>query len=183
MNKIVSDTFIFNRTGGCEVNPTRKNLEGGYGLIKSELDETLEAIERVDGKLDASHVTPAEQGEILAELADGAADIIVTAIGLLYRAGLSQSAVEDVLTVVGAANKAKFDSTEEEAQKSVEAYSDDPRYTNVHYVQEGRRYAIKGTVVTDRGSYTKILKSHLWQDPEAELLEIMRRHLEGDYYG
>lgn len=169
MNKIVSDTYIFNNAGGCPVSLSPSNLQGGLKLIESELQETADGLEvyekgdRLDG---------------LVDIADGAADVIVTAIGLLYRAGFTQSQVNDVLSIVGEANKAKFDNSVEDAEESVRQYEDDTRYNDVHYQKRGRRYAVIGTVVTEKGSYRKILKSHKWQDPDTMLRVIADQVLE-----
>lgn len=171
MNKIVSDTYIFNKAGGCPIDLSSVNLRGGLALVESELEET-------EAGLSVYEQSNSEQG--LVEIADGAADVIVTAIGLLYRAGFTQSQVNDVLSVVGEANKAKFDDSEEDAKESVRQYETDPRYTNVHYEQRGRRFAIIGTVVSENGAVRKILKSHKWEDPEDFVRDVVVQVLGGN---
>ena len=167
MNKIVADTYIFNDAGSCPVSKSKSNLEGGLSLIESELEETREAVEKLGIPL-----PPDEIIEALTEIADGAADIIMTAIGLLYRAGFEQDEVEDILDAVGEANKSKFCVSEDDADESVELYEDDHRYSDVHWEKVGNRYAIIGTYYTEQGSVRKILKAAHWQAPE----DRIRKH-------
>ena len=168
MNKIVSDTFIFNKAGNCPVNLQASNLEGGLNLIQSEVNETAEEVEKFN------HQMPVDQTiDALVGLADGAADIIVTAVGLLYRAGFSQTQVEDILAAVGEANKSKFDMTLEDAEESVRQYEEQGGYFDVHSEQVGRRFAIIGSYATEKGVVRKILKSHNWQKPEDRIEPIV----------
>lgn len=168
MNQIVGDTYIFNRAGGCPISLRPDNMQGGLDLIQSEVDETEEEV----GNLEHLLVSD-DQINALVGIADGAADIIVTAIGLLYRAGFSQTHVEDILSAVGEANKSKFDTNENDAVKSVKAYEEQGGYFDVHYEQRGRRFAIIGSYATEKGVVRKILKSHKWQKPEDKILPIV----------
>lgn len=168
MNQIVGDTYIFNKAGGCPVGLKPSNLQGGLDLIQSEVNETNEEVEKIVGNLFSD-----DQIDALVGIADGAADVIVTAIGLLYRAGFSQTNVEDILSAVGEANKSKFDTNEADAAKSVEEYQKQGGFFDIHYEKCGRRFAIIGSYSTEKGVVRKILKSHKWQKPEEKILPIV----------
>ena len=168
MNEIVTDTYSFNRVGGCPISMDNSNLHGGLSLIESELKETSDAVSDLAIAFDSE-----EAVQSIVEIADGAADIVVTAIGLLYRAGMSEDEVQRILSAVGKANLAKFDTNEEDAQKSVEAYQGDRRYFDVTYEKHGDYYVVIGKYASENGVVRKILKSHKWKAPESEILSIL----------
>lgn len=174
MNKIVSDTFVFNYAGGCPVDLRPDNIRGGLNLVQEEVNEIMEGIENLTEG--ASHQ---DTIDALVKIADGAADVIVTAVGVLHRAGLNQTQVNDILSVVGEANKSKFATTEEEAQESVAAYESDSRYFDVKYEQRNRRYAIIGSKATENGAVRKILKAQGWEKPERKIEGIIKGSFSG----
>jgi len=83
--------------------------------------------------------------------------IIKSALQLCERLGVDSM---DVLEEVCEANMSKFCSTIEEADASVKAYEDDPRYTNVHfkYREDEELFVILGNKVDASSDQFKILK-------------------------
>lgn len=164
MNTHFESIYKFNEYGNTPIDDSYENIRQAISLVQEEVKEAVEANRDDDG----------------AGLLDAVADIIVTAVGLSYRMGLSRQQLELALSTVNEANLSKFSSTEEDAQRSVEKYLDDPRYTDVKYekVSEGV-YRIVGKVV-ETGGY-KILKADTTIKPERKLLDILEGTGKGVY--
>lgn len=160
MNTHFESIYKFNEYGNTPVKPSYDNLRQAINLVQEEVRETVEA--NRDGDMTG--------------VLDGVVDIIVTAVGISYRAGLTRQQLELALSVVNEANLSKFPTTEEDAKKSVENYIDDPRYTDVKYEKVGEdAYRVVGKVV-ETGGY-KILKGNTFEQPEGKLTDIIKGNL------
>ena len=121
MNTHFESIYKFNEYGNTPIDDSYENIRQAINLAQEEVRETVEA--NRDGDMTG--------------VLDGVVDIIVTAVGISYRAGLTRQQLELALSVVNEANLSKFPTTEEDAKKSVENYIDDPRYTDVKYEKVG----------------------------------------------
>ena len=153
----VQPIVAFNSLAGNTLTPK--------GVCHEDIDTQLDIIwEEVEEMLDGF-----DKGNILA-LVDGAADTIVTVVGLLARLGLDPN---HVMHIVNNANMSKFCMDEQEALESVGAYDNDNRYSNVHYIKDENTgpYIVKG-YLPDGG--LKILKSINFRAPEDELTNYLK---------
>lgn len=168
MNNFTNDVYLFNKIGGTPQDQTYKNLWGSITLVQEELDETSDAMR--------NFLKNNEQwsDKDRVELLDGVVDIIVTALGIAYRAGFTKEQVEKAMQVVSDTNLNKFCYTEEDAELSVGVYADDERYKNVRYesvdINGQTWYIVIGETVEGT---RKILKAAGWRSPTNALEEIV----------
>jgi len=103
---------------------------------------------------------------------DGAADTIVTVVGLLHKLGLDPN---EAMRIVNDANLSKYCYTPQEAIESVKAYEDDERYVDVHFVEEEPSvFVIKGRLKdSPPDSDWKILKGVNTVKPEPALQSLL----------
>lgn len=132
----------FNELGGNE--RFKRTLEDDLiltylSLIKEEKQELFKAWSEGDRE----------------EVLDGALDLIFVAGGLVHSLGYD---ITEVLDEVCEANASKFCTTLQEAEASVLAYEHDNRYFDVHYVEIGDKYVIKGRKIEAPDGDYKILK-------------------------
>lgn len=148
----------FNHIAGNAFGEGWPKLEKQLKIIKSERKELDDGIENRD----------------LKEVVDGSADELVTVYGMLYRVGLNG---DDVMAEVLDALETRFDTTLEDAQKTVEKY----RALNVEVeirpcTYEGvDYYVVKSTIdqVGNNGeeyAQGKWLKSYQFREPNFEKL-------------
>lgn len=124
-------------------------------LIDEEYTELLQAVEENN----------------LQEVLDGAADLIVVAAGLIHVLGFDPN---QVLKIVNESNMSKYCNDEQEAKDSVEQYSNDDRYTGVHYQYqpEFNKWVVYGQKLNSSGR--KILKSCDYKDAAEGLQELVK---------
>lgn len=136
------------------------------GLIQSELKELTDAIDMRD----------------IHETRDGIGDVLFTVYGLAHRLGLN--ALEDLQSVISS-NWSKFDTTEEDAEKTKHKYlawgveSEVRRYamsSSFHYYVLVSAFDQKGT---DGKNYPKgkYLKSWRFQEPVFNPLSVSNKLL------
>lgn len=133
----------WNATAGRERRMRRKDdCESSMKLIDEEYKELKEATD-------------------LESTLDALGDLLVVVAGHIDHLGFSP-----VLTLqaVMDSNDSKWCYSEEDAEKSVEAYKSDTRYTNVHHKKAGDKWVIWGTVV-ETGKI-KILKGIHYKEPD-----------------
>ncbi len=169
MNKFIEDVYTFNKLGMCSKDQSYKNLIGGLHLVKEEVQEAEDALfEFLKNNEEWS-------ADNRADLMDAGVDAMVTIVGLLYRSGFNRQQIEFSMSVVSEANLNKYCVNEHDADKSVEQYEKDERYSNVHWEKttvEGKvYYAIIGT--TEEGT-RKILKGISWVDPKKMIKQVCR---------
>lgn len=168
MNNFTKDVYLFNKIGGTPQDQTYKNLWGSIALVQEELDETHLAMRNF--LKNNEQWSDKDRVEVL----DGVVDILVTALGIAYRAGFTKEQVEKAMEVVSDANLNKFCNTEEDAQLSVGMYADEERYKNVRYesVDIGGQtwYIVIGETLEGT---RKILKAAEWENPFNSLKMIV----------
>lgn len=151
-------------------------MEAAHGIFLEEVEELRLALSLVDD-ISKTHTRAAmHTSGVATEIADAAIDTCVTAIGILYRMGMTADQINEAFEIVGDANLSKFPQTEKDAIESVEAYKDDDRYFNVDYKAVGDGFVVFGAKSDGSADY-KILKSINTIKPEQQL-----RKLVGDVY-
>lgn len=97
---------------------------------------------------------------------DGMGDTLKVVCQLCFALNISP---EELLKEVNDSNFSKFCMTEEQAIVSVDSYYDDTRYIDVHYVQVGEYYVIKGWKMgqNPKTDAPKILKAHNYKEFDA----------------
>lgn len=149
MDKI-DEVLYFNHLSGNDEKPKGFNsdLAKVYkSLVLEEVEELMEA-------------------ETLEDQLDALGDLFVVVTGGIYALG------KDPHTVYGRVNQSnfsKFCDFEDDAVSSVEAYKDDERYEDVHYIKRDGIYVIVGRKAgTEESSAYKILKGIHYQPPKLE---------------
>lgn len=166
----IDKTYLFNKLGETPIDDSAENLEAAINILLSEVQELKDNFEqyKLSSKINNSNRKEALKGRLL----DDICDIKVTADGVGYRMGLCKGVLKSAEHIVANANLNKFDKTEEDAAKSIYEYADDVRYENVSFKKiDNDHYVIYGNV-SGTGDY-KILKSHLWEDPQEELDKLI----------
>lgn len=169
MNKFIEQVFTFNKLGGCSQDQSYRNYIGGIELMEEETEELKEAL--LDFLKNNEKLTP----DIKADALDAIVDSLVVTIGTAFRMGFTRQQIELAMSLVAEQNLNKYCTTEEQAVKSVDRYSGDSRYSDVHWekivVDDREYYAIIGT--TEQGT-RKILKGAGHTDPKTMIQQICR---------
>ena len=169
MIEFIEDTYKFNKLGDVSQEQSYKNLIGGCQLVEEETKELRESLLQFMG--DKQQWTKDNRADAL----DAIVDILVTAIGVGYRAGFTRQQIELAMSIIAEQNLNKYSRTEEDAVKSVEKYKDDDRYSNVHWeaidIHGETYYAVIGE--TETGN-RKVLKGIHHVDPKGFLKEICK---------
>lgn len=171
-NSIVYKTVLFNELGSTPVGFSPDNMMDGLGIFSEEVKETEEAIYLLDEVAGSWELSATKTSEVATSILDSAIDSVVTAIGILYRMGMTAEQINEAFEVVADSNLSKFPQDEPEAQESVENYAEDPRYTGVQYKAQAGGYVVFGSKSDGTAAY-KILKGIGFVDPEQELRKLV----------
>jgi hypothetical protein len=172
MNSIVYKTVRFNELGGTPVDFSPENMMDALGIFAEEVKETENAIYLLDDIVDSWELSATKTSKVATEILDGCVDSVVTAIGILYRMGLTANQINEAFGVVADSNLSKFPGSREEAEKSVDDYSKDSRYRGVGYKAQGGGYVVFGAKSDGTSSY-KILKGVGFVGPEQQLRKLV----------
>lgn len=168
MKKFIKDTYLFNQLGGCPQEQSYQNFMGGLELIEEETKEMEQSF--MNFYNNGQEWTNDNKAEFL----DSLVDLLVVAIGAGYRVGLNRQQIELAISVVAQQNLNKFCTTREDAEKSVQQYKGDERYSNVHMerldVDDQKYYAVIGE--TEKGT-RKILKGINHSDPKEKIKDFV----------
>ncbi len=144
-------TAVTNIIASNLANASWEQLDAQLDLIQSELNETRAALKERN----------------LNEMRDGVADMLVTVYGMGHRADFP---VDEDYHLVDQANRAKFDTTLEDAVKTQQKYADLGVTTKIHEGQNletgATHYVVK--VEGNQGEkypHGKYLKSYKWAEP------------------
>lgn len=133
----------WNRTAGRQrVLRAMDACEGSESLIDEEYKELKEA-------------------ETLKDALDACGDLLFVVAGHIDNLGFDPVLV---LKAVCDSNDSKWCYNEEDAKASVRAYTNDPRYTGIHYQKVNGKYVIRGTVIETMTP--KILKGIHYKEPD-----------------
>lgn len=171
-NSIVAKTVEFNKAGNVPVGFSVSNMENAFGIFAEEVGELTEWCGLIKSLSDSRECAARHTSEVATEIVDGCVDTIVTAIGILYRMGMTAEEIDEAFEVVVNSNLSKFPTTLAEAEDSVRKYEDDPRYKNVGYKVQDRQYVVFGAKTDGTADY-KILKGVGFVDPEQELRKLV----------
>lgn len=119
--------------------------------IKAQMKFIKEEVRELFGAVDEGNLT---------ETLDGAADTIVTVVGLLHRLGFD---AKEVMKIVNDSNLSKFTEDQTVVSDTIKTYNGDRRYSNIHFEEVGGRYIIYGEV---GDGAKKILKSSEFIEPD-----------------
>ena len=159
--------------------PKVKDLIDREGMLVEEVSETQEVIQKIEELIsEGVPYSEIEQNtELLQEYADGLLDVIYVAIGSLVNVGIRPETQEALMQMVCKANNAKFiklhgvtHTRMHELADLAEKYPD--RKIEVRQDVLGNNYA----AITDPEN-GKVKKPSEWQDPKAEMLEILEKSI------
>lgn len=153
----------WDKTGG---NSPVKSQDLSHPYVKLSIDLVNEEVNGA-GELLGSYAKGDLKGVI-----DGIGDSLKVLCQLCFALNISP---EELLKEVNDSNFSKFCLTEEQAIKSVESYWNDIRYINVHYLQVGEYYIIKGWKIGQNPDTDtpKILKAHDYKEFDASKFIVM----------
>lgn len=148
---------VWDKTAGSEP-VTNQDLSHPYVKLSADLID-----EEVNGE--GELLDSFRKGD-LAGVIDGLGDTLKVVCQMCYSLGISP---EELLHEVNNSNFSKFATTQYQALESVDAYTDDSRYINVHAVLVGDYYVIKGWKVGQNPDVDtpKVLKAHDYKEFDA----------------
>ncbi len=172
MNNIVYKTVAFNKAGDTPQGFSVENMETAYGIFAEEVFEVREALDHLIDLSASRELAAVHTSDVATQLLDGCVDTVVTAIGILYRMGMTAEQIDEAFEVVADSNLSKFCKTIDEAEESVQKYEKDGRYKNVGYKSQDGQYVVFGAKTDGTADY-KILKSANFVDPSNELSRLV----------
>ncbi len=108
MNNIVYKTVRFNEYGGTPQGFSPDNMMNALGIFAEEVKETETAIYKLQDIAASWEASATQTSEVATALVDGVVDTTVTAIGLLYRMGMTADQIDQAFEVVADSNLSKF---------------------------------------------------------------------------